>query len=347
MIDVSCLLASSNCTKIDAFCFTDLRALESAAASRQRMAYRPGTYRNRKSHIKLFLAFCYHYGLPDLPTEPHTLILFTEFLLRSFVSPKSITNTLASVRFYHAFLDLPTQQFDNFQLNLTRRALPLTVRHVPQPAPACTLEILGQLGLALDGLGPRGCVIKALCYVAFFSLARLSSLLPDRLPFDTTRFPTLSDLFKLEDGLVLRLKHSKTTQLASQAFTVPLLRPGSSGPDPVQTLLSMLVLFGPRSPDTPLFLWPQPGAHPPFLGATPLCASTARGWLRLALQKANVSIPGFSFHSFRRGGCTLAAERGASFHDLQALGHWHSNAVRRYFPQLPSQLRAARCLSAT
>ena len=298
--------------------------------------------RNRTGHYKLFLAFCQHYHLQDLPAEVDTLILFLEFLLRSFRTHKAATNALASIKHLHNALGLSTSAFDEFRLKLTLRALPLTVRHVPRPAPPCTLPVLLTLTRTLDHLGPRGFIFKTLCLVAFYSLARLSSLLPPTHPFDHTRYPTMEDVAPGEGGMILRIKFAKTVQDAKDSYSVPILLAQDPRVCPVRALRCLRALFHAAPSSAPLFRWPVSESPRALAVAPALTAPTARRWLSFALGEAGLQPGAFTFHSFRRGGCTLAAERGASLHELQSLGHWRSDAVLSYFPAMPAQLRAAR-----
>ena len=313
------------------------------ATLRQKSAFRPGTLRNRRQHWSLYLLFCAHYGLRELPASPSTLILFVEFLARSFKHPKSITNTLAGVRSLHLHRRAPTAAFEDFHLTLMIRALPLTLRHLSNPASPCTLPLLHTLVTATERFGARGIVLRALFTVAFFGFLRLSSLLPERLPFDSSRYPLLSDLTTTPDGFLLRVKHAKNAQRPQDAFQVPLLTLGTGPCCPVRALLALRESSLPPSTLQPLFLWP-PSPNSPIAQATPLTASTARRWLRILLVSANLPPHTLTFHSFRRGGCAAAAWEGASIPDLQALGHWRSDAVRLYAPALPAQLRTAHLL---
>ena len=105
---------------------SDLQQLTIDASQRQRQAFRPGTLRNRRYHFSLYLLFCRHFQFRPLPASPSTLVLFVEFLLRSFRSVKSVLNALASVRFLHSFRFEPVTAFDDFHLKLMLRSLPLT-----------------------------------------------------------------------------------------------------------------------------------------------------------------------------------------------------------------------------
>ena len=326
------------------FCFIpDLDNLKISAANRQKGAARPGTWRNRQHHFVTYLAFCSHFRLQDIPAAPSTLILFMEFLLRSYRNPKSATNALASIRFLHQVRGASIASFHDFSLSQTLRALPRTVRHVPAPALPCHPSVLSALCSTAATDGPRGIVFRALCTLAFSTLARLSSLVPDKLPFDSSRYPVIADLAPAREGFQLRIKFSKTAQLPSQAFVVPVLPQRNQVTCPVRALLALWRLHPSPSPATPLFLWPGDGALD-LSQASPLTAARARHWLRQTLVQAGFAPDTLTFHSFRRGGCTAAALQGACIDDLKALGDWHSDAVLAYMPTLPARGRAARLL---
>ena len=324
-----------------------MEQLARQAAARRRLAYRPGTVSNRFSHWRLYLGFCRHFSLNDCPATPHTLSLFVEFLLRTYKTPKAVTNVVASVRYLHLRLAAPTSAFDDFHFAHTRRAFTLSVRHRPLPAPPCTLAILERLCTALGSLGGRGVVFRALCSVAFHSLLRLSSLLPPALPFDPSRFPTTGDLIEVREGFLLRVKFAKNAQDASQAFVIPLVLADSPTVCPVRAIQALLRLVPRGQPGHPLFPWPSEIRGGSLTPCDPLTAPAARRWLRIALAQAGLSPSAITFHSFRRGGATLAALRGATKADLQALGNWRSNAVLAYYPPLPASLRAARLVASS
>ena len=84
-------------------------------------------------------------------------------------------------------------------------------------------------------------------------------------------------------------------------------------------------------------------------GASPvsLTMAVARGWLQLLLVALGRGARDFSFHSFRRGACTRAFERGAETGDIMQLGGWRSDAVRAYLPAMEARRRAARSLAAS
>ena len=232
-------------------------------------------------------------------------------------------------------------------LTLFVRALPLTLRHTPNPAPPCTLAQLKRLVAALDTMGLGGLVLKALCLTGFYGFARLSSLVPPGLPFDSSRYPTLTDVQQAGKGLLLRIKFAKNAQDAAQWFAVPLLPLKCSPCCPVLALRRLCQLAQPAPPSTPLFRLPVRTATGELVLGGPLTAPVARCWFSVALREAGLAGANLTFHSLRRGACTLASQRGAKFHQLQASGNWHSDAVRSYFSPLPDRLGVAGLLASS
>ena len=330
-------------------CIAGLNGLASGAARRQRLAFTPGTWANKLSHIRVYLLFTAHFALLPFPASLTTLLLFLEFLANSYSSPKAVADTLASVKFYHERGGFTLTNFTHLQLRLALRSLPLTMRVHAAPAPPFPAALLRPLLGAARVLGVWALPFRALILFAFFSFARLASLVPARAsPFDPSRFPVLGDLW-LGGGLgaaqgdaFLRLKHSKTRQSADGGFSVPFLR-SHTLPCPVRMAEQLLQaaerVAAPLS--TPLFATFQ-SARPPFPA---LSQDRARRLLRATLTDLGLPPHAFTFHSLRRGGCTHAFAEGAVESDLALHGDWRSQAIRTYYPRGLAQLRVARVLA--
>ena len=323
---------------------SDKARLRQAALRRRDNAYRPGTQANRWSHALLFIAFTQYFNLTDFPATAISLMLFAEFLLRSYRAHKSVTNALSSLRTFHKICGFSDLAFDHFQLTQWRRALPLTVRSVPRPAPGCPFSLLVRLCSHAGGLGPRGRTFAALAATAFFSLARLSSLVPTGPgATDTTRVPLLRDLVFSQGKALLRIKWGKTAQGPGEGFWVPLRPVPHSEACPVRLLTDLLQSLVGFPSTTPLFSF-RAGRGSRFLRH--FNAREARGFLNDLLLVLGSGGLGFTFHSFRRGGCSLAFEGGANLADLQLLGGWKSRAIDSYYPNLLARDRAAAVLSS-
>ena len=319
-----------------------LKQLSKAARVRQRLAFAPGTWANKVSHLKLFLLFAAHFSLPSFPTTLCTLRLFMEFLACSFSSPKAVADAVASVRFHHQRLGLPLHVFDHLQVKLALRSLKFTMRTLPKqaaPFPAPLLHHVLRAAASWD----RGQRLSVRSFFAFFSFARLGSLLPpDDRCFDPSRYPVLADLGVGSGRAQLRIKFSKTRQHADGGFSVPFL-PSESLPCPVSAarrLLHRAALVAAPS-GAPLFAR-FAGSDAPLLS---MSQHKARSFLRTTLLVLGRSPSEFSFHSFRRGGCTHAFAGGALESDLALHGDWKSEAIRGYYPRGLAQLRVAQVLA--
>ena len=132
---------------------------------RRSFAFRPGTVQNHNSHIKSYVRFRIAFGLVDFPASGNTLSLFAEFLCRSFTSPRSVTNTLSSVKFFHLLLGFSTLGFDSFHFALTKRALTRSVRHLVRQVEPITPVMLDRICDWSMNMGAKGLAFKALCVI--------------------------------------------------------------------------------------------------------------------------------------------------------------------------------------
>ena len=298
------------------------------------MAFRPGTRANHDSIAVLYLAFAHYFQLVDLPAHERTLLCFAEFLLRSFSATKSVTNALSAVKRLHLDLGLPVEAFETTAVARWRRALPLTVRAGVQRAHPLSWEALERLCQAASRVHSFGSTLVALLSLLFHSMARVSSLLPGAgVQFDVTRHATRRDCQKQGKGYKFQVKWAKTHQHTDQAFWVPILPRHGSPACPVAALDHLLRGDG-GGGSCPLFR----------VDGRPLAVPLARGWLRALLVSVGLQANAFTFHSFRRGSCTLAFARGAHIDDLKALGGWRSDSVALYRSAADARLRAANAL---
>ena len=308
--------------------------------TRKSRAFRPGTVANHEAHVRLFAAFAIHFQMRDFPAPVTSLLLFAEFLLRTYRAPKSVFNALSSLRTFHLLHGLPTEAFQDYQLALFKRALPLTVRHVPQGASPLPFQLLERLCAVASSQGTQGPAVAALLAACYFSMARLSSLAPpNKGPYDTSRYPTVADVTPTPNGLSLCIKWAKNRQLPGQHLSAPLLPLSTSPACPVRLLNTLRARREGAAPSAPLFVGGGPAD-------TFISAPVARAWLGVLLTYLGLPQHAYTFHSLRRGACHLAFGQGASVTDIQALGGWRSQAVACYLPLDAARARAAASLSA-
>ena len=324
---------------------TDRLQLQRAARVRKSAAFRPGIKRNIVSHVSLYLVFTERFGLPDLPATARSLLCFGEFLLWSFKAPRSVTIAFASLRHFHLDCAFSVAAFEEREVFLWRRALFTTVRHVPTGAPPLPAELLRRLCALARQLGLLGQVFATLASVLFYSMTRLSSLLPEGSgSFDHSRLPIWGDLREVRGECFLDIKWAKNMQMAEGRFSVPLVAAEGSPACPVDNLARLAKLVPHRDAGSPLFMLPAQAACE-LGGLACLNMRVAREWLRLLLRRLGEADKGYTFHSFRRGACSLAFDNGAVLNVIKALGGWSSEAVELYLPADAARRRAAGTLS--
>ena len=325
--------------------FSEKRRLDQAVRRRTESAFRPGTKANQRSHVLLYAAFSLFLQEEGFPANPRHLLRFAEFLLRSFNAHKSVTNALASVRTFHLQCGLDVEAFEHFSVNLWKRALPATVRHVPSPAPAMPTQLLDQVCGLASSLGETGVVFAALVSLAFASLARLSSLVAQGDgDYDKSRLPVLDDLVIEGSTAWLRLKWGKCQQDAGSGYWVPMVAVPSAKSCPLRNAEALQGVLGRASPSTPLFSFPL-GSGGRRGRLRHFSMRLARDYLSALLVSLGRGEEHFTFHSLRRGACTQAFAEGAVVSELQKLGGWRSDAIGAYFPASQARLRAAQCLA--
>ena len=260
---------------------------------------------------------------------------------------KSVTNALSSVQRLHSDLGADTSAFHSPLLARWRRALPLTFGQATQAAPPLPLPLLERLCELARGMGPEGEIVAALLAVCFFTMARLSSLLGDSARrFDSDRLPTQGDLRSVEGGYLLNLKWSKTRQQLGGGEWLPLVARKHSAACPVGGLSRLRQLLHLLPASAPLFAQP-PSATGQGGPVRHLTMSSARRWLHSLLWALGEGGKGYTFHSFRRGACTLAFARGCQLSDIKLLGGWRSDAVNLYYSGLDARSRVAGALAST
>ena len=250
---------------------------------------------------------------------------------------------MASLKFHHERLGFTVSSFQHIQMRLALRSLKFTMRTHVSPAPPFPPSLLGPLAAAAGILEGWAFAFRTLVVFAFFTFARLSSLVPAvAAKFDCSRWPTVADLRVKRSVAFLRFSYSKTRQAADGGFEVPM-RAARQLPCPLQ--LAKLVLdrarrLGLRA-SAPLFS----GTGATGEVGVSLPQAQARWFLKRCLVSMGLPGGAFSFHSFRRGGCSLAFQQGAVEADLALQGDWRSEAIKAYYPADVARLRVADALA--
>ena len=304
-------------------------------------AFRPGTRDNQRSHALLYVAFTIYFAFRDIPAAPKTLLCYAEFLLRSYRAPKSVTNALSSVRRLHIDLCADQSAFTSPLVERWRRALPLTIRDATEAAPPMPLPLLDKLCALAHDAGEEGRVVGALLAICFFTMARLSSLVPvSSGAFDGTRLPVCSDARREREGYLINLKWSKTRQTQATPDWVPLAPRNGFSACPVAAITGLLERVPKPPACAPLFALRGRSNVSSFRSLT---GPMARAWLKALLW--SLGQAGYTFHSLRRGACSLAFASGCELSDIKLHGGWRSEAVNLYFSHADARRRVANTLA--
>ncbi|CAL4123278.1 unnamed protein product, partial [Meganyctiphanes norvegica] len=115
--------------------------LESCALRERGLAH--GTWENKISHLRQYIAFSVYYGVPDFPIHLGILLRFIALLGRGPLAHKSATNILSSIRWFAALIaPASVKVFDSVLVSVSlkglkaqlsrpvRQKLPFTVMHL-------------------------------------------------------------------------------------------------------------------------------------------------------------------------------------------------------------------------
>ena len=288
-------------------------ALCRAAKVRRRAAFRPGTSKNHLVMFKAYIKFCLQHKVEYVNPSKDTICAYIEYLAQKFKSHKSVTNYVSAIKLLHKYLGVSPPSMDSFEVALMIRALPLTMRCVPQQKAPISIEMLKSLCELCDKLGTLGTVMHTLFLIAFYGFLRCSNLCPStQEAFDTTRHPTRADIRVADPGLLMAQKWSKTVQAPTAARQIPIPRITTpSSLDPVTAFTAMISAVPTRSDNDALFQYPQ---------GSPLTAQHARVVLRTMLTQLGYCAKDYSMHSFRIGGATACFRGSCQQMILRSMG---------------------------
>jgi len=310
----------------------ELAELERDTVTTRRAAFSEGSNKNVRVQFRSFLLFCAYFHLTPVPVTTGVLLLYAQFLSRTFVSVASIKNYISGVRIVHLGMGVMFPEPD-FSLNLLLKGLARLHPHEESRAIPITPLLLLRFFEVMDMSKSKDRAVWACFLVCFFMFARKSNMVPPSSDsFDLKKHLARADIHSQESGLVVLLKWSKTIQKGERHVLVPLLPlPGS----PLCPRLAYDRMVGPL---------PVPGASPAFVywdGRGKVVSLTQPEFvsrLRRLLLRVGVDPKGFSGHSFRRGGASCAFQAGVPGELVQLHGDWRSDAYLKYLA-VPMQQR--------
>jgi integrase len=287
----------------------ELRTIARAAADASRA---PSTERAYATDWRDFSAFALRIGRERLPAEPETVALYVADLRRRGRRPATITRKLAAIAVYHrsaGHYSPAEHDVVRAVVRGTRRELGVAQRQ----STALTLDGLRRV-LAATPDDMRGLRDRALLLIGWAGALRRSELVA--LEFSDIRFE--------EEGLVIRIRRSKTDQ-ESAGDDVAIAMGSDPNTCPIAALRCWLNAA--EIGTGPVFRRVRRGCT---VGSQALTGYSVA--LIVATRAAVAGLDGdFAGHSLRSGFATAAARSGSSDRAIRRHGRWRDAAsARRY-----------------
>ena len=294
--------------------------LESCALRERGLAQ--GTWANKVSHLRSYLAFTTYFGVPDFPVHLGVLLRYIAFLGRGQLSYKSATNLIGSIKWFNSILAphsaktfdavLVLASLKGLKAQLSRpvrQKLPFTVSHLKRIYDILDLGNVKQLSC--------WCAIL----LAFFGCFRLSNLVPSSMSkFDPLKHLRRGDVKFEKDIVLVFYKWSKTNQNASKVSWIPICCVSDVRFN-VKLYLDRLFNCVKAPASAPLFAYDKKLFHSRF---------TLTRMLDMYVFNIGLSPADYSWHSFRRGVAMFAFDLGLDDSAVQLLGDWSSSAFKNY-----------------
>ena len=302
-------------------------SLRDAAAATQSLAFTSNADRTTQRYegvFAKFVDFCREHGIPReefFPAPPALAAMFIQDVASRGLRPSSLRITSAAIAWAHTVAGFPSPCDDptlRFVLQGAQRANAGPVRNTVPISPEHLHELIVTL---VDRGGVRALRLAAMVSIAFGALLRISELVG----------LTWRDVYIRQDGIIIvHVVKRKNDQAASgKDCKVP---PGDA-PYGVQAVIEAYAaaLEFPFPARSKRWLWVPTDR----VGAPDWLSQLGRTWmydeLRAELEAIGLSAADYSWHSFRAGAATAAADRGVPEPVLMAVGGWRSATAARTY----------------
>ena len=287
----------------------------------RRSAYAEGTVKNLRIQWESYLSFCLYFGLSYLPADTNILCLYAQCLCRTFKSTHSVRNYISGIKTMHYVLGYPTDNINNFLLNLSLKGIARLKPHCVKQALPITPDMLVQMSSFMDFSDPNDLRYWCLFLFAFYLFARKSNLVPTtKKDLKSKNFLLQNSVSEEEKFLLVTMNWSKTIQFGERILQIPLISIPGSILRPVAAFKAMCRKIKAKS-DAPLFSLTR-GRYVTY--------SKFQSKFKGLITKLSLNPDLYSSHSFRRSGATFAFKSGVSSELIQLQGDWKSDAYKRY-----------------
>ena len=296
------------------------RRLQAESCALRERGLSQGTWANKVSHLRTYITFTTYFNVPDFPVQLGVLLRFIPFLGRSPVGHSYVSSIVSSVKWFAGLLD--PQSVEVFEAVIVKTSLKGLKAQLSRPVRQKLPFTLTHLCKFYDFLNlcePKHLSCWCAMLIAFFGCFRLSNLVPiSKGKFDALKQLKRDDIKFKKDYVLIFYKWSKTNQNASRVAWVPI----GSVSDPrfnIKCHFQKLFELVKVPSDAPLFSFKNDLYHSRY---------SLVNLLDKCLYGAGLSIPDYSWHSFRRGAAVFAFELGLADSAVQLLGDWSSDAFK-------------------
>ena len=296
--------------------------LQQKAALRQTFSRAKGTFKNRQSTLKTYLAFCFRMKVDPQAPSYQQFTAYMEYAMISAKSPKTILNKVAHIRMHMKSVGVPLAPFYHQRVQAALDAIKRDKSYIPRPKLPIPMSALKKV-LAQFHTDPMGRMQTAVVLLIFHGALRQSEVLPPSIKsFSCTYHLTRDDVRLTPDFAMVKIKAGKNLQLYNQSREVTLIPAKDKRYCPISALQAVLDDTPTASPEEPMFMFPHSRLPVPtsFMNAR---------WLRV-LKTLGISPAPFSLHSLRKAAATEAHRSGCSDQQIKDFGGWTSSAYKHY-----------------
>lgn len=258
-----------------------------------------------------FLGWCLANGRTPMPATPETLAEYVNYLCDEGKSPATIEQAIAAIRTVHYLAGqekgTPDSELARRVLKAYRRGRAGTDEGQPRRSLPIDVENLRRMVEAIDRNTEIGMRDHALLLLGIVAFGRRSEIVSFRW----------EDVTEAEEGLVLRLRRSKTDQ-EGEGASIPVLWGTFPLTDPVKVLHRWRMLCATQG----IRSGPIMRAVDRFgrIGDR-MSPQAVNDRVQYLAERAGLGA-GYTAHSLRAGAATIAYKNGAPISTICRLGRW-------------------------
>ena len=238
------------------------RRLELESCAQRERGRAKGSWENKISNLRHYIAFTIYYGVPDFPVHLGVILRFIALLGRGPYAYTSASNILSSLRWFTSILDPPSAKvFDSVLVAVSLKGLKAQLSRPARQKLPLTLNHLCKFYNFLDFSNLKHLSCWCAMLIAFFGCFRLSNLVPaSKTNFDPFKHLKRDDIRFDKDLVLIFYKWSKTNQHCSKVSWVPICAVADDRFN-IKKFLQLLFSSVPADDSSPLFSFSKKDFH--------------------------------------------------------------------------------------